>query len=116
MDQRLQKRREASKLRSARHRARQKREWEDLRKEAQELRQRVVVSEQKLEMVLGYLLNNDPELWCKIHSIVAGTSSLETSSPTQDNEMLELAYEQVVQEDPSIPELAEEICTKLPDS
>ena len=92
MDQRLQKRREASKLRSARHRARQKREWEDLRKETQELRQRVVVSEQKLEMVLGYLLNNDLELWCKIHSIVAGTSSLETLSPTQDNEMLELAY------------------------
>ena len=90
MDQRLQKRREASKLRSARHRARQKREWEDLRKETQELRQRVVLSEQKLEMVLGYLLNNDLELWCKIHSIVAGTSSLETLSPTQDNEMLEL--------------------------
>ena len=64
MDQRLQKRRETSKLRSARHRARQKGEWEDRRKEAQELRQRVVVSEQKLEMVLGYLLNNDPELWC----------------------------------------------------
>ena len=116
MDQRLQKRREASKLRSARHRARQKREWEDLRKEAQELRQRVVVSEQKLEMVLGYFLNNDPELWCKINSIIAGTSSLETSSPTQDNEMLELAYQQVVQEDPSIPRLAEDICTKLPDS
>ena len=52
MDQRLNKRREASKLRSARHRAGQKREWEDLRKEAQELRPRVVVSEQKLEMVL----------------------------------------------------------------
>ena len=110
------KRREASELRSARHRARQKKEWEDLRQDAQELRQRVVVSEQKLEMVLGYLLNNDPEILHKIHPIVAGTFSLETSSPTQDNEMLELAYEQVVQEDPSIPGLAEEICTKLPDS
>ena len=78
------------------------------------------MSEQKLKNVPGYLLENDVEVWLEVQLIVGGsvaTTSLETSSPAQEDELIDLLqYQQVVQEDASIPGLAEEVCAELPDS
>ena len=73
MDERLQKRRESSKLRSAKHRARKKIQMENLKS-----------TNQKLEKILEYLRKNAPNHWLAVQKIL----NQETTTEQQTTEWL----------------------------